>query len=621
MILGFGRQAFVLACFLFIAFVPLAVSAQSGPDGEYIERFDIDILIGQSGVIDVTETIRYDFGAASRHGIYRDIPVKYVTSLGARESLTIDVLGVSDDDGKPLTHEESRAGGNLRIQIGDADALVSGVLTYVIRYRVDGALAFYDDFDELYWNATGHDWTVPIAAASVTVRTLEPTTGRRFACYVGPRGSTERCDQGLSTGVSAPQSEVRVEWDRMLPAGSGITVALGFDKGYAQEPTVFERLIAFLMNNPLVILPFAVFGFMFRRWYREGRDPEGRGTIVPEYDVPEGLSPLHIAALLDGRLTGKEIPAAIIDLAVKGYLIIERVTEKVLLFDTTDYRLSETGKRPIAGSIEAALVEALFDGTSTAVNAASVRKLLASPQAQLLPGFLKRSIEASLPAETTAPEAGRRAVKVSELKNKFYAKIPDLQKRAIADLVVRRYFVASPQEVWGKYTLWGTLLLIGAFFLIPILGLQAMSIVAVLVTIPIYFVFVYLMPRVTKDGAIVKERLLGLKDYLQIAEKRRLEFHNAPEKTPELFEKLLPAALLLGVSDIWAKEFADLTMSEPDWYRGGNAASFSASSFATDLGGFNTAAGSSLASAPSSSGSGGGGSSGGGGGGGGGGSW
>lgn len=618
---GFSRQAFVLACFLFAAFLPLTTSAQLEPNGEYIERFDVVLEIDQRGKVEVTETIRYHFGMAEKHGIYRDIPVRYVTSIRTEKSLDIDVMSVQDEFGKKITHEESHTDGNLRIKIGDADKFVSGTSTYVIRYQVDGALAFYDGFDELYWNATGNDWMVPIVAASVTIRTLEPTTGQKFACYVGPRGSAAHCDSDVSRNGIEMKNETRIEWDKALAPGSGITVALGFDKGYAKEPTLFERVAAFLMDNPLILFPFAVFGFMFRRWYREGRDPKGRGTIIPEYDVPEGLSPLHIAALQDGRLTGKEIPAAIIDLAVKGHLVIERVTEKVLLFDTTDYRLSETSTRPIGGSIEVILVDALFGSASAAANADGIRKLLASPQAKLLPGFLKRSIEASLPKENTPAEMTLRSTKVSELKNKFYARIPDLQKRAISDLVTRGLLAASPQEVRGKYILWGIALFVGVFFFIPLFQLQAASVVAIIVTLPIYFVFVYLMPRVTQEGAIMKERLLGLKDYLQIAEKRRLEFHNAPEKTPELFEKLLPAALLLGVSDIWAKEFSDLTMAEPDWYHGGNVASFSATSFASDLGGFNTAAGSSLASAPSSSGSGGGGSSGGGGGGGGGGSW
>lgn len=617
---SFGRQAVALACFIIVSVVPVTVSAQAQEESEHIDRFESDIVIASDGTIAVTETIRYAFGLAEKHGIYRDIPVKYVTSLGTRTALDITVERVTDETGKTLTYEESHSGGNLRIQIGDADRLITGTHTYVIRYRVAGALAFYQDFDELYWNATGHDWTVPISAASVMVRTLSPVAGWRFACYVGPRGSTERCDPERSRDVASAQSEMRIDWDQKLEPGSGITVALGFDKGYAIEPSWLARTASFLANNPLILLPFVVFGFMFRRWYREGRDPKGRETIVPEYDVPEDLSPLHIAAFLDGRLTGKEIPAAIIDLAVKGYLVIDRVTDDGLIFDTTDYRLVETASRPASGSIEHTLIAALFSATAS-VNVESVRKLLASPSAKLLPGFLKRSIEASLPKTVGPSELVARSVKISELKNKFYTKISELQKQAIEELIARKFLAASPQDVWGKYTLWGILFIIGGFFLIPFLQLQGASIVALVIVVFIYAVFAYLMPRVTREGAIVKEQLLGLKDYLQIAEKRRLEFHNAPEKTPELFERLLPAALLLGVSDIWAKEFADLTMSEPEWYHGGSASSFSATSFASDLGGFNTAAGSSLASAPSGSGSGGGGSSGGGGGGGGGGSW
>lgn len=615
---GFGRRAFILACFLFIAFVPAVVFAQSGVDGERIDRFDVDIAIGRAGEIEVTETIRYDFGSAERHGIYRDILVEYATQSADKRSMPISVRSVTDAAGQTLRSEESRTGGYLRLKIGDPDRLITGTATYVIRYEVRDAISYFDEYDELYWNATGNAWMVPIVASTVTLRLGTPIPSDRFACYLGPVGSTEPCLIADADGVMA-RNEFQASAPRLLPAGSGLTVALGFPKGIVREPSDLESFFRFVVDNPFVVLPFAVFGFMFRRWYRHGKDPEGRGTIVPEYEVPEGLSPLHMAALQDGRLTGKEIPAAIVDLAVKEYLVIERIIEKGWLFGTTDYQLSETSKLPATGTIERVLLDALFGTTRPA--AMSLQTLLTSPRAKLVPSFLKRSIQTVFPEETEPAAGARRAVKVSELKNRFYTKIPKLQERAVSDLVARGLLAASPQEVWGKYALWGVILLVVAFFLIPILKPGGTSLVAIFITIPIYLFFAHLMPRVTREGAILKERLLGLKDYLQIAEKRRIEFHNAPEKTPELFEKLLPAALLLGVSDIWAKEFADITLAEPKWYHGGNVSSFSASSFASDLGGFNAAAGSSLASTPSSSGSGGGGFSGGGGGGGGGGSW
>jgi uncharacterized membrane protein YgcG len=120
------------------------------------------------------------------------------------------------------------------------------------------------------------------------------------------------------------------------------------------------------------------------------------------------------------------------------------------------------------------------------------------------------------------------------------------------------------------------------------------------------------------------QHLDGLKLYLGVAEKDRLAFHNAPEKNPQLFEKLLPYAIALGVEEAWAAAFKDILSQPPDWYHGSDT--FSASAFASSMHSFSTSAAASVASFPQSSGtgssgSGGGGSSGGGGGGGGGGSW
>lgn len=610
---GLGGQAFFIACFLFFGSTLLVASAES--DAEHIEQFDVDITVDQSGKIYIAETIRYHFGSAERHGIYRDIPFEYTDSRGKR-SIPVDVESVGDGEGNTLQFEESRSSGYVRVKIGDPNQLKTGTETYVIRYSVQKAISYFPEYDELYWNAIGNAWEVPILASTVTIRTAQPILGDRFTCYLGPVGSTERCAIA-DTATVAPRSEFRASADRALLPGMGMTVALGFPKGVVHERTGWERLLDFLGENPFTILPFVVFGFMLRRWWRDGRDPKGRGTVVPEYDIPGNLSPFHMAVLQDGRLTGKEIPAGIIDLAVRGHLVIERISEDGLIFDSTDYRLSETGKRPMAGSIEKALTDALFE--SDALSAIEVEKIRPVLQASWLPKIFRQAVEAKLPKELVSGES--RSVKVSELKNKFYRRIPELEKRAVADLVGRKFFLKSPQEVWGSYTLWGIAILVAAFFVLPVLQLEGPNVIALLVCVPIYAVFAYLMPRVTREGAIMKERLLGLKDYLQIAEKRRIEFHNAPEKTPELFEKLLPVALLLGVSDIWAKEFADLTMVEPEWYRGGTASPFSAASFTTNLGGFSTATASSLTSAPSGSGSSGGGFSGGGGGGGGGGSW
>jgi uncharacterized membrane protein len=126
----------------------------------------------------------------------------------------------------------------------------------------------------------------------------------------------------------------------------------------------------------------------------------------------------------------------------------------------------------------------------------------------------------------------------------------------------------------------------------------------------------------SKKGVLMREYLLGLKDYLQIVEKDRINFNNAPEKTPEIFEKLLPYAMVFGVEELWAKEFKNIYIKSPEWYEGTNT--FNVVNLGEEMAVFRDISSSSISSVPggsSGAGSSGGGSSGGGGGGGGGGGW
>jgi len=143
--------------------------------------------------------------------------------------------------------------------------------------------------------------------------------------------------------------------------------------------------------------------------------------------------------------------------------------------------------------------------------------------------------------------------------------------------------------------------------------------------------FFFLLKRPTLAGRSLMDEIEGFRMYLGVAEEKRLNLLNPPERTPELFERFLPYALALDVENEWSERFtavlaaADVQRAggyRPRWYRGrawrpGHAQNF-AGTLGTSLGG---AVASSVTPPGSSSGSGGGGSSGGGGGGGGGGGW
>lgn len=93
--------------------------------------------------------------------------------------------------------------------------------------------------------------------------------------------------------------------------------------------------------------------------------------------------------------------------------------------------------------------------------------------------------------------------------------------------------------------------------------------------------------NITDIGSAEWAKVEGFKLYLSVAEKDRLKFTDAPEKTPERFSHLLPYAVALGVERQWAEQFAgiDVAPATNGWYVGSYAGSFSAPSLASELGG------------------------------------
>ena len=550
---------------------------------ESITSFVANINVTSEAKLEITERISYDFGTESKHGIYRDIPFKY-SANGGNYNLKLEVLAVTDDQGRSVPFSVSSSGRNQRIRIGDPDQLVSGTKEYVVSYTVERAIVYQQDYDELYWNVTGNDWLVPIQFVQTTISlpnnsllTLENVTVK---CFQGIYGSTDVCNQKPTIKFNQSGQLTVYSTESDLPAQAGVTLAIQWPKGVVQEPTQVEKTASFVSDNWFIVLPLIVFIAMFIVWRKHGKDTPGRGVIIPEYDPPKDLTPAEVGTIVDDSIQTRDIVSEIIYLAVLGYLKIERVEEKKFLTKQVDYRLI---KQKDGGSnltyFENRLLTDLF---------------------------------------ATSQETG--VVLLSELRNKFFATIKIIKADIYSSLVAKKIYHGRPDLIRTIYLTPAILIVVAGvyvFTLMPMFGL------CILVSGLFMGLFAWLMPKRTNIGALVKDQILGFKMYLTVAEKDRLKFHNAPEKRPETFEKFLPFAIALGVEKQWAEQFKDIALEQPQWYQSNvPITNFSAAVLVSDLNSFSHSAGTSLGTAPTSgSGAGGGGFSGGGFGGGGGGSW
>jgi len=571
---------------------------------EQIKQYDTEIRILPNSNLEITETILYDFGDQSRHGIYRDIPFKY-SDHGLAYNFRLSNFEVLDEQGNSYQFTLSNTGRDKRVKIGNPDKLISGENVYIIKYNVGRALTYTDNYDEFYWNVIGDRWEVPISNVSVKIYFPGDVDSDILSidCYAGIFGEDEKC---FLSDAEIGEGEINFSSpDRMDDLGNsrGMTVLLKFKKGIVYEITRKEYLLSLLRDNIVLFFPIPLFLFLFILWWKKGRDPKGRGTIIVQFDSPNGLSPLEIGAILNESVSSKDVSAQIINLAILGYVKISRVEKKVLFIKQEDYLIEKLKDDNDLDEINKSIMHGLFRDKMTLGKMVDMFKGLdfneikRSFSSEAVIAKVKQQVDSK---DLIDDEEVGDIVKLSDLSETFYKTLESVKKKVLDKLTKEKYFPRNPRAVMGKY-----IFSVVIFIFIPFVALLwfvAMSsavdpiifIAESAITFAITILFVRIMPVKTKKGVLAREYILGLKKYLE----------NAPEKNPKHFEKLLPYAMALGVEKKWADKFVNIYKEEPSWYSDPYSSGFSVIALSSGMSNFNSQAQSAVSSRPSSSSSG-----------------
>ena len=291
---------------------------------ERILSFDSTIAVGADSSLTVIETIRVRAeGSAIRRGIFREFPTDYTDRAGNKVRVGFDLLSVRRA-GRDEPHRIERQANGVRVLIGDPNVLLMpGEHTYEIIYRTDRQLGFFERHDELYWNVTGNGWRFPIDEARARVHLPEvPPDAIRMEAYTGPQGATWRNYRAELAGTMPT-----FQTTRPLAEREGLTIAVSWPKGFVTPPGPLGRLRYLARDNlPATYAAcglLALLGYYLWIWRQVGRDPPA-GVIIPRYRPPEGESPASMRFLRRMRYDDRCFAAAVLSLAVKGYLSIER---------------------------------------------------------------------------------------------------------------------------------------------------------------------------------------------------------------------------------------------------------------------------------------------------------
>ena len=631
------RRILILGVLAVLGF--LVVAPPLSADSERIRYFRSHIVVHPDAAMTVTETITVQSaGQEIRRGIIRDFPTSYRDRLGNTVKVGFQVQAVLRDGRPESFHTEPVANG-VKVYIGQQDVFLQpGVYTYVITYQTDRQLGFFQDFDELYWNVTGNGWTFPIDAAEAVIELPAGAKILQHAGYTGFQG-----DRGEDFVAKQGDHNIIYKTNRGLAPREGLTVAVAWPKGVVQRPALQEEMGYWLRDNLSTGIAFfwliIVGGFYLVAWFRVGRDP-AKGTIIPLFTPPQNLTPPAVRFLSRLGFDNKGFAAAVVDMAVKGYLRIKE--------DGGVYTLSRQSAPTSLPKSEERVAAKLFAGGST-LKLASDNHTRLSGAIDALRGNLEKEFDKVYFVSNTGYQ-GIGIVLTLLAMGSVILTAPDRATAAGVTLWLSVWTVGCIVMAVVVYQQWqdarsfgriigalGVTLFALPFFIGEIFGVYMIGTEISLppaLTLPgmafLNVLFYHLLKAPTLTGRQVMDQIEGFKMYLSVAERDRLNLLNPPEKTPALFERYLPYALALDVENEWSEQFTEILARaqvdgqpySPSWYSGRSWDVSRAAGFGDSLGSSFASAISSSSTAPgSSSGSGGGGSSGGGGGGGGGSGW
>lgn len=569
----------------------VAAPAQASVNDFHISDYQAELRLGrdseQRSTLTTTETITAEFPDFDQnHGLERAIPTTY---RGHKTHLQIQ--SITDENGLSRDYKTHSQNDNLIVRIGDASSYVHGRQVYKITYTQRDVTNYFADTrdDEFYWDINGVEWQVPIDhfSARITIGAeLQTSLTGKSSCYQGVSGSTDRCMLTTQNG------EFTVIATNLQPR-ENITVAIGFKPNTfaAYKQSIAEKLMGMwlILQAGLlaVVLPIVV--WLGVQWNRVVNRSRELGTVVPEYLPPKNTS-VTVAAQISQGAARSVMAAQLIDLAVRHYIKIYQVKEKTL-FGAAEYE-----------------IEIVKDPSD-----------LVWEEKELLSDSFG-----------TLPSVGQR-LNLKTLKNstEFYKRTrnndKDLNKLIRGDYGLRAENKAAKKS-WQKIA--------------AILGIAAVVLLSPSLAVIALIVFgcSFALWALTDKGLTLRRYLLGLKQYISVAEAERLKMLQSPEGAEKvasvasgtdqkqlikLYERVLPYAILFGQEKQWNKQlgsYYEHAGSQPDWYTGSSGV-YNAAMFSSAMSGLTTATNYASSSSSSTGGSSGGGSSGGGGGGGGGGGW
>lgn len=563
------RSAAVIAAAALIVmmmpFVQQGSASRADDNTMYTVSYDVDVDVAENNSYDYHESLNMYYVTA-HHGIYRYLP---------KQGQKISRIKVPGYDYETYTQS-----GYEVIKIGSGSYTLTGLNPYDIYYNIAMYEDENDEKDMLLLNLVPTDWETSIGESTCTVTLPKEADLSKANVYSGTYGTSGNEDNAVLTAGDDGKTITITAKD--IPAHHGITLELELPQGYWQGAQEFGKI------NPFQMLLFLLgpVGAVLM-WVLYGRDRHLVKTL--EFYPPDDLTPGEVGYLVDGTVDKRDVISTIVYLADKGYMEIEEINKK----HDNVYRFIATG---VPVDAEPSYIRSIYNGIfsngkderlSTELGVGFGRKYEKSREqlANMFAGsraitdqnsvFARAvcTVAAIIPSAaftTWSAANGEDGTRFMLVWSAIHIAISTALLCSAYDRIRSTSKVKTVLKCIGAiwfFTVGAGILLVASesLSILPETKRSAIMLALVIGTLVCMF-FAVIAIRRTDTYTDLLGRVLGFRDFIKTAELDKL--NELVEEDPQYFYHIMPYAYVFGLSNKWIKNFEDLPVNAPDWYRG-----------------------------------------------------
>lgn len=353
-----------------VAFAGVLLATERAPR-ERVAGLEVEAVVAPSGDVAVTEEFAWDFDTATRRQILRTIPT--APAAGRSGWVPISEVAAASNTASPALAFEPTGGVEV-VVIGTPDQRLTGTHEYRLAYTLGSVVAGEAGDATVELDLVGTLSDVPIEGASASVRVPGELLGGDGAVVATVGGAGSRTRLATEIARDGAATVVRVGPVDLDPA-EGISMRIRYEAPVDPLPPVLERrpttltdaalsaegLATEVTPPPALGSPVALFLLLppallagagagwgtVRRWGRDRRwagsavdavfgPGEGRSTaevpvsereahhlVTVAFAPPPSVTPGEGGALWRLRVGTEDRVATLVDLAVRGWLVID----------------------------------------------------------------------------------------------------------------------------------------------------------------------------------------------------------------------------------------------------------------------------------------------------------